>query len=141
MTILQSIILGIVQGLTEFLPVSSSAHLVLVPYFLGWKIPGEQVFIFDVLVQLGTLAAVIIYFRRIIWQVIRAFVTGLVRGKPFEAFESRLGWYLILATIPAGILGVLIKDQVEAAFNSPRITGFFLIVTAIILAAAERLWA
>jgi undecaprenyl-diphosphatase len=139
MTIIQSIILGIVQGLTEFLPVSSSAHLVLVPYFLGWKIPTDQVFIFDVLVQLGTLAAVIIYFWRPLWGIIRAFVSGILRGKPFAEFESRLGWYLILATIPAGILGLLIKDQVEAAFNSPLATGFFLLVTAAILIAAERL--
>lgn len=139
MTLFQSILLGIVQGLTEFLPVSSSAHLVLVPYFLGWKIPAEQVFIFDVLVQLGTLAAVIIYFWKMLWSVIRCMLAGIARGKPFAEFEARLGWYLILATIPAGILGILIKDQVEAAFNSPTITGYFLLVTAVILYAAERL--
>jgi undecaprenyl-diphosphatase len=138
MSILQAIILGIVQGLTEFLPISSSAHLVLVPFFLGWKIPVDQEFPFDVLVQLGTLLAVIIYFRKDLWAIIVAFIQGLVRRKPFAEFDSRMGWYLILATIPASIIGLLIKDQVEAAFNSPAATGVFLFVTAFFLLLAEQ---
>jgi len=138
MTLIQSILLGIVQGLTEFLPVSSSAHLVIVPHLLGWQIPTEQVFIFDVLVQLGTLAAVIVYFWKTLWAILRSMVTGLLNRKPLAEFDSRLGWYLILATIPAGILGILIKDQVESAFNSLLATGLFLLVTAAILIAAER---
>jgi undecaprenyl-diphosphatase len=138
MTILQSIILGIVQGLTEFLPVSSSAHLVIVPYILGWNIPANQAFIFDVLVQDGTLVAVIIYFWKDLWSIANAFLQGLLRGQPFAEAQSRLGWYLILATIPAGIFGLLIKDQVEAAFGSPLLTGVFLLVTAGFLLVAER---
>ena len=138
MTILQAILLGIIQGITEFLPISSSAHLVLTPYFLGWKFPTEQVMPFDVLVQAGTLVAVIIYFWRDLWAVIRGWLAALWQRKPFATPEARLGWYLILATIPASLVGVLIKDQVEAVFHSPRVTGIFLIVTAIILVAAER---
>lgn len=137
MSFLQSLILGIVQGLTEFLPVSSSAHLVLVPYLLNWKIPESQIFPFDVLVQLGTLAAVIIYFRKDLWNIIRAFVKGIAQRKPFADEESCLGWYLILATIPAGLAGVFLKERVEAAFNNPRLTAYFLFVTAVLLVAAE----
>ena len=139
MTFWQALILGIIQGLTEFLPVSSSAHLVLVPYLLGWQIPAEQIFPFDVLVQLGTLAAVILYFWKDLWAIVVDWVKALFSGKPFASFNARLGWYLILATIPAGILGLLIKDAVEAAFQSPAATAGFLFVTAAILVAAEQL--
>ncbi|HEX2978845.1 MAG TPA: undecaprenyl-diphosphatase UppP [Anaerolineaceae bacterium] len=138
MTFLQSIILGIVQGITEFLPISSSAHLVLVPFILGWQFPPDQTFVFDVLVQMGTLLAVIIYFWKDLVGIVVAFLRGLFSGKPFAEEQSRLGWYLILATIPAGILGITIKDIVEAAFNSPSITALFLLVTAAFLLVAER---
>lgn len=137
MSILQSIILGIIQGLTEFLPISSSAHLVLIPYLLNWKIPESQIFPFDVLVQLGTLVAVIIYFWSDLWKIIKAFFRGLAKRKPFEDQESRLGWYLILASVPAGLSGMLLKDKVEAVFNSATITAIFLIVTAAMLILAE----
>ncbi len=137
MSFLQSLILGIIQGLTEFLPISSSAHLVLVPYILNWSIPESQIFPFDVLVQLGTLAAVIIYFWKDLWRIIKAFVTGILQRKPFDTEDSRMGWYLVLATIPAGLAGVFLKDTVEAAFNNPRITAIFLFVTAVLLVAAE----
>jgi len=139
MSFLQSLILGIIQGLTEFLPVSSSAHLVLVPYILKWKIPESQVFPFDVLVQIGTLLAVIVYFRKDLWSIIRGFVQALIKRKPFETAESRMGWYLILATIPAGLAGIFLKDRVEAAFNNPRITAIFLFVTALFLLGSEFL--
>jgi undecaprenyl-diphosphatase len=136
-SLLQSLILGIIQGITEFLPISSSAHLVLIPHLLGWKIPEAQVFPFDVLVQLGTLIAVILYFWKDLWQILKGFFQGLIERKPFGSENARLGWYLILATIPAGLAGVLIKDQVEAAFNSPTATAIFLFVTALFLVLAE----
>jgi undecaprenyl-diphosphatase len=136
-TIFQAIILGVVQGLTEFLPVSSSAHLVLTPYLLGWQISAEQEFIFDVLVQMGTLAAVIVYFWRDLWEIITAFVKGIVQRKSFENQNSRLAWYLILATVPAGALGLTVKKVVEAAFDSVTMTGVFLLATALLLALAE----
>lgn len=137
MTILQSIILGIVQGLTEFLPISSSAHLVLVPHLLGWTFPQDQAFVFDVLVQLGTLLAVIVYFWKDLIAILAAFFKGIFSGKPFGDPLAREGWYLILATIPAGIIGVLLKDRVEAAFGSPQITAVLLLVTAVLLIVAE----
>ncbi len=139
MTWLQALILGIVQGLTEFLPVSSSAHLVLTPYLLGWKLPEAEAFIFDVLVQDFTLAAVIIYYWKDLIQIALAFLRGLVERKPFADPQARLGWYLILATIPAGVLGLLIKDYVEKAFASPIFTALALLVTAGMLLIAERL--
>jgi undecaprenyl-diphosphatase len=137
MTLVQAIILGIIQGLTEFIPVSSSAHLVLTPYFFGWNIPIEEAFPFDVLVQLGTLAAVIIYFWKDLAEIVTTFFQGLKHSHPFADHRSRLGWYIILATIPAGIAGLLFKGQVEAAFNSPAMTGAFLFVTAAFLFLAE----
>jgi len=137
LTLIQSLILGIVQGLTEFLPISSSGHLVLIPHLLGWQIPEAQVFPFDVLVQLGTLAAVIIYFWKDLLVIIKGFFKALLNRRPFESQDARLGWYLILATIPAAIAGILIKDKVEAAFNSVTATAFFLIGTALLLTIAE----
>src|SRR5512139_17341 len=100
MTLLQSIILGIIQGLTEFLPISSSAHLVITPYILNWHIPSQDAFIFDVLVQLGTLLAVIIYFRDDLYHIVVGLINGLIRGKPFSDPMSRLGWLIVLGTIP-----------------------------------------
>ncbi|HSB65345.1 MAG TPA: undecaprenyl-diphosphatase UppP [Anaerolineales bacterium] len=138
MTLIQSIILGIIQGLTEFLPISSSAHLVITPYLLNWKIPVQEGFIFDVLVQLGTLLAVIIYFRTDLYQVILGVIDGLIRKRPLAEPTSRLGWFLILATIPAVLAGILFKDWVERAFASPLAAGLFLLGTAALLVIAER---
>lgn len=138
MNLFQALILGIVQGLTEFLPISSSAHLVIVPFLLGWKFPEAQVLPFDVLVQLGTLAAVIVYFWSDLWQIIVAFVQGLLKGKPFAEPQARMGWLLILATIPAGVFGLLVKKVIDQAFQSVVITGAFLLVTAALLLLAER---
>ena len=139
MSLIQAIILGIVQGLTEFLPISSSAHLVLVPYLLNWSLDPTQAFVFDVLVQLGTLTAVLVYF----WKDLVTIVTGMISGLKEHNFdekpEGKLGWMIILATIPAGLAGLLLKDSVEAAFNSPQLTGLMLLVTAALLVAGELL--
>lgn len=137
MTFIQSLILGIIQGLTEFLPVSSSAHLVLVPYLLNWKFPQEQIFPFDVLVQLGTLVAVIIYFWNDLMTILKAFFKGLVNKEPFKDPQARMGWYLIVGTIPAGILGITIKDKVEAVFASPTTTALLLFGTAALLILSD----
>jgi undecaprenyl-diphosphatase len=137
MTVIQAFILGIVQGLTEFLPISSSAHLVIVPALFHWEIPEQQAFIFDVLVQLGTLLAVIVYFWRDLVSILQAVLQGLKEKKPFASTQSLLGWYIVLATIPAGILGLLIKDQVEQAFGSTLMVGVFLLVTAGLLSVGE----
>ncbi len=139
MTILQSIILGIIQGLTEFLPISSSAHLVITPYILGWTIPTQEGFTFDVLVQLGTLVAVIAYFRNDLWSILRAVLVGITNKRPFSEPMARLGWLLVLATLPAIIAGLFFKDLVEQAFASPLAAALFLLVTAALLVVAERI--
>jgi undecaprenyl-diphosphatase len=137
MNIIQAIFLGIIQGITEFLPISSSAHLVIFPYLLGWRIPTDENFSFDVLVQLGTLLSLIIYFRKDLWQIILAVLQGIKDKTPFKNENSRLGWLVLLATIPAGFAGILLKNKVEAAFGSPALTAFFLFGTAFLLVIAE----
>jgi undecaprenyl-diphosphatase len=139
MSLLEAIILGIIQGITEFLPVSSSAHLVIIPFFFGWNIPEEQAFPFNVLVQIGTLLAVIIYFWKDLTAIASAFITALLQRRPFATPSARMGWYLILATIPAGLVGLLIKDVIEAAFNSPIATAFFLYGTTFLLIFSEQI--
>ncbi len=139
MTFFQALVLGIVQGLTEFLPISSSGHLVLVPFLLNWTLDPQKAFVFDVLVQLGTLVAVFVYFRKDLLAIVKAFFEGIKSRSPFEKQDSRLGWYLILATIPAGIVGVLFQDHIEKLFNSPVWTAVFLFVTAIMLTVSELL--
>ncbi len=135
MDLLQAFILGIVQGATEYIPVSSSAHLVLVPWFLGWEDPSFE---FEVLIQLGTLLGVFIFFWEDIWTIAKAVLTGLAQRKPFETFESKLGWFVVLATIPAAVFGLAFKDVFEQAYASPQLAGAFLILTAILLVVAER---
>lgn len=138
MTLIQSIILGIVQGITEFLPVSSSGHLVIVPQLLGWQIPPEEAFVFDVLVQVATLLAVFAYFRQELAAVISAFLKSVARRQVGKDPLAKEGWFILLATIPAGIAGLLFKDAVESAFSSPVATAFSLFITAALLLIAER---
>ena len=138
MTIFQAVILGIVQGATEFLPISSSGHLVLTRFFFGWVIPKDQAFVFDVLVQVGTLIAVIVYFWQDLWEIARAWFLGLLKRKPFDSKLSLMGWFIILASLPAGAAGLLIKDTIEAAFDSTLAAALFLFLTAGLLVTAER---
>jgi undecaprenyl-diphosphatase len=135
MTIFQAIILGIVQGLSEFLPVSSSAHLVLVPWLAGWTFEPQVAFAFDVLVQLGTLLAVIVYFWRDLWQLLRAGVSSAFRWD-FSQPEARMAWLLVLATVPAAS-GALLRDLVSESFSRPMAVGGFLLATAAFLLLAE----
>jgi len=143
MDILQAIVIGIVQGLTEFLPVSSSAHLIFVQEFLGVAEPGIA---FDVLVHLGTLIAVVSYFFKDIIEMIKAFFGSLVdifRGKFKEGFREdpykKLAWMVLIGTIPVGIIGIVFKSQVEATFNSLIIPSVFLLVTGVLLYVSQRL--
>lgn len=138
MTVVQSILLGVIQGLTEFLPISSSGHLVIVPYLLGWQIPATDAFIFDVLVQMATLVAVIVYFWNDLIAIAKALFLGLKNKSPMNTPLARLGWNLILATIPAGIIGLLLKDTVKNTFSNPKLTALALFLTATLLVIAER---
>jgi len=140
MTIIQVIILGIVQGLTEFLPISSSAHLVLIPFLLNWDLKQPQTFIFDVLVQVGTLFAVVIFFRKDLLEILHAFIKGILSGKPFKEYNSQTAWMIILATIPAGLIGILFKEQVQLVFGSPVLVAIMLIVTALIMSIGEIIY-
>jgi undecaprenyl-diphosphatase len=139
MSLFQAFVLGIIQGLTEFLPISSSAHLVIAPYLLQWELSKDLVFSFDVLVQLGTLLAVIVFFWKDIINVATGFLQGLFSGKPFTDPRAKMGWLLIIASIPAGLLGLLFKDAVESAFQSVTITAVSLLITAGILILAEKI--
>lgn len=139
MTIWQAFILGIVQGITEFLPISSSGHLVITPYLLGWSINKEYIFTFDVLVQMGTLIAVIIYFWNYLWKIFDSVIKGAIEKKPLGTQEAKIGWLIVLATIPAVIGGLFLEDLVESAFHSVQVTAVFLLVTALLLSVSERL--
>jgi len=137
MTILQALILGIIQGLTEFIPVSSTAHLLIGQELLG--VTDERVFSFNVIVQLGTMSALLIFFWKDIYQVARAFLLGIWNKKPFETHESRLGWLLIVATIPALTFGFFMKDIIENLFTHPLTqAGLRLLMSAALLALVER---
>jgi undecaprenyl-diphosphatase len=138
MTTIQAIVLGIIQGLTEFLPISSSGHLVIFPFFMNWHPPEKEMFIFNVLVQMGTLVAVIIYFYKDLLAIITDFFRNLFKGTPFATKNARTGWLLIIATIPAGMAGIFLKDLVEKTFGSPLFVGIALIVTAVLMILAEK---
>ena len=137
MNLLQALLLGIVQGATEFLPISSSGHLVLVPWVFGWRFDPKSAFVFDVLVQWGTIVAVIGYFRRDLYALIVSAWTGLRQRTPFAEPQSRLAWLLLVATLPAALLGLLLKSAVESSFAQPVAVAAFLLVTAGLLALAE----
>ncbi|MDW8325424.1 MAG: undecaprenyl-diphosphatase UppP [Anaerolineales bacterium] len=138
MDLLQALLLGIIQGLTEFLPISSSAHLVLVPWLLGWRFDPKAKFVFDVLVQNGTLVAVITYFWKDLLYLLRAVLTALWQQQPFATPDARLGWFVALATVPAVVLGFLFKDFFESVFASPPAVAALLLLTAALLAFSER---
>ena len=131
MNLLQSIVLGVVQGLTEFLPISSSAHLRIVPAFLGWEDPGAA---FTAVCQLGTEAAVLIFFRHELWAIVSKWLRGPRR---LEDPDVRLGWFLIVATIPIGILGFIFRDQIETGARNLWLIGTVLIVFALVLGYAD----
>ena len=138
MSFLQASILGIIQGLTEFLPVSSSAHLVLAPAYLNWHFSESEAFIFDVLVQWGTLAAVIIYFWKDLRAIFFAAVSSL-RSRNLEDKDARLAWLIVIASIPAAIIGFLVRDAIQSVFIQPAIAGWLLLATAGLLVMAELL--
>ncbi len=136
MSILEAIILGILQGATEFLPISSSGHLVLVPYLFTLAEPGLTLIS---IVHEGTLLAVLVYFRQDLWKIARGVLDGLRRRQPLATAESRLGWFIILGSVPAGAVGLLFADFFEEAFGAPAVAAGFLLVTAVLLVTGERL--
>ena len=129
MSILQAIFLGIVQGLTEFLPVSSSGHLVFLQSLLGMEEP--QLF-FDVMLHLGTLLAVVVYFRSDIYKIIKG-IGSLLKGSKQGQEGTRLLLWIIVATIPTGLMGILFKDWFESLFSKPKVVGMMLLITGLVL--------
>jgi undecaprenyl-diphosphatase len=134
MTVFQALVLGLVQGLGEFLPISSSAHLVLTPWVFGWPDPGLA---FDVALHVGTLAAVLWYFR-VEWVSLTQSGFALLRTRRADTEEKQRVLFIIIATIPAAIAGVLLEDYAESAFRSPTLIALTLIVMGIVLWAADR---
>jgi len=130
----QAIVLGVVQGLTEFLPISSSGHLRIVPAFFGWDDPGAA---FTAVIQLGTMAAVLLYFRRDLWRIAVAWLRSLRDPEVRGDLDARMGWYIILGTIPIGILGLAFKDPIETKFRNLELIGTTLIVFGLVMLAAE----
>jgi undecaprenyl-diphosphatase len=132
--LLQAFVLGLVQGVTEFIPVSSSGHLQAVPFLLGWE-PGSLAF--DVALHLGTLAAVVAYFRADLWGMARAVLRPTDR-QPGLSGARRLVGVLAVASVPAAAAGLLARDAIDTAFEEPLAVAAFLVVTALLLWSAER---
>jgi len=135
MTLFEAALLGIIQGLTEFLPVSSSAHLRIIPALAGWADPGAA---FTAIVQIGTLVAVLLYFRKDISTIVRAVIEGMVRRKPLGSAEAKMGWMIAAGTLPIVFFGLLFKSEIETSLRSLYWVSGALIGLALILSLAEK---
>lgn len=134
MTSFQALVLGLIQGLTEFLPISSSAHLSLTPWLLGWEDPGLA---FDVALHFGTLVAVVWYFRAE-WAKLISATVSMIRNRRAQTVEEKRVLFLVLTTIPGAIGGVLLEEKAESVFRAPMLTAFALIIMGIVLWACDR---
>jgi undecaprenyl-diphosphatase len=132
---LEALVLGVVQGLTEFLPVSSSAHLRIVGALIGWSDPGAA---FTAIIQIGTELAVLVYFARDIARIIRAWATSLVHRERRSDPDARMGWLIIIGSLPIIVLGLLLQNMIETTFRDLRIVAVALIVFSVVLLAADR---
>ena len=115
MGLFRAIVLGIVQGVTEFLPISSTAHLRIVPELLGWPDAGAA---YTAMIQLGTVAAVVVYFRSDLVRLTRAWFKAIAEGSPFGTLDARLAWFVLVGTLPVGVLGLLFKHSIETSLRS-----------------------
>ncbi len=132
---LQAVVLGLIQGLTEFLPISSSAHLRIFPEWFGWGDPGAA---FTAVIQIGTELAVLLYFRKDIWRIASTWLRSLYRPEYRGHLDARMGWYVIIGSLPIVVLGVLLKDVIERDFRNLWVIGTMLIVMGIVLGIADR---
>jgi len=135
MTLLQAILLGALQGATEFIPVSSSGHLVLLPWLLNWPEPGLA---FDAIVHWGTVLAVLAVFWRDLGRLFQAGLKSL-RTRSLADPEARIAWWIVIGTIPAAVIGYLFQDFFKALFATPVAAAIFLLITGLILSISERL--
>lgn len=138
MTLFQAIILGIFQGVTEFFPISSSGHLVLIPNLFSWNISNPEAFAFNIFLQAATLLAVISFFYPDICRIFRATLYG-IKNKSLSDSNAKLGLYIVLSTIPAGIVGFFLNGYFETIFSNPFSTSLLLLINAVLLFIAERL--
>ncbi len=136
MSLLEAILIGIIQGATEFLPISSDGHLVLIPAVFGLDQPD---LVLIGLVHAGTLLAIVTYFARDLWNVGRAWLAGIANRNPLSTADSRLGWHMLIGSTPAAIIGLTLKDFFEQQFQSPTVAAIGLLVTATFLVVGERL--
>ena len=136
MSIIEAIIIGIIQGATEFLPISSSGHLVLLPELFNMTNPDLTLI---GLVHAGTLLAVLIYFRQDLWNIVTAVLRDLSQRQPFASADARLGWFIVVGSIPVALIGLPFSGFFEEVFSSPRIAAGFLLVTAVLLILGERM--
>jgi undecaprenyl-diphosphatase len=135
MSTLEAVVLGLIQGLTEFLPISSSGHLRIVPALLGWEDPGAG---FTAVIQLGTMAAVLIYFRAELLKIASAWLGELRLPYARRSHDANIGWFIILGTIPISIFGFIFKDQIESGARSLYLIGSCLILFSFVMLLAER---
>ncbi len=135
MDLFQAIVLGIVQGLTEFLPISSSGHLRIVPALVGWEDPGAA---FTAVIQLGTMAAVVLYFRHDLWRIATAWLASLRDRSRRSELDARMGWYLIFGTLPIVVFGFGFSHQIENGARSLYLIGTTLILLGLLLLVAEK---
>lgn len=135
MTLVEAVVLGIVQGLTEFLPISSTAHLRVIPALLGWEDPGAA---FSAVIQIGTVVAVLFYFRRDLWEIGVAFLRGLKARRPFDDPRSRMGWFIGAGTVPIVVFGLLFERQIKGELRSLWVIAAALIVVGVVMAVADR---
>lgn len=132
---LEAVVLGVIQGLTEFLPISSSAHLRIYPELFGWGDPGAA---FTAVIQIGTELAVLIYFWKDIWRILTTWVRSLFKPEYRGHLDARMGWYIIVGSLPIVVLGVLFQDVITTHFRSLWLIGTTLIVLGIVLGIADR---
>jgi len=135
LSVLEAIVLGIVQGLTEFLPISSTAHLKIVPKLLGWADPGAS---FSAVIQLGTVAAVLGYFRRDLWSIAKGVFRGLRAGRPLQDSDARLGVYIAAATAPIVVCGLAFQSAIRTELRSLYVISASLILVGVAMAWADR---
>jgi undecaprenyl-diphosphatase len=132
---LQAVLLGVLQGLTEFLPISSSAHLRILPEALGWGDPGAA---FTAVVQIGTEVAVLLFFRHDLWRIGTTWLRSLVDASQRGAPDARMGWFIIVGSLPIVVLGVLLQDRIETTARNLWLVGAMLIVFGVVLGVADR---
>jgi len=135
---IEAIVLGIVEGLTEFLPVSSTGHLTIVEKLLGLPIDDPAVTAFTVVIQMGAILAVVWYFRRDIWNITRAWITGVVRPEVRGTFDYRMGWYVIVGSVPIVVVGLLGDSLITGALRNLWFVAWALILWSVVMVAAER---